>query len=269
MQYYNGDIQDVSNFSSSSFLQVNSCGIQSTSGTGGIAFRRKGRVDYHIVYVLEGTLEVTFQSQTHLLTAGYFVLYLPHESQKYMDFPGTRRAWIHFTGHAVPDILEEAQLSGGIYHTAQIASLEKGFIQLISEHNAASPVSTEKALLLSLLYQLGKATIQLPENSHRLEECAAYLVEHCNEDLSIHDLAAMSGLSQSRFMYLFRERFGMAPKEYQTNLRIGNAKTLLITTRLPISEIGAMSGYSDPLYFSRVFKKHTGQSPKQYRQQHL
>ena len=79
----------------------------------------------------------------------------------------------------------------------------------------------------------------------------------------------MSGLSQSRFMYLFRERFGMAPKEYQTNLRIGNAKTLLITTRLPISEVGAMSGYSDPLYFSRVFKKHTGQSPKQYRQQHL
>ena len=70
MQYYNGDIQDVSNFSSSSFLQVNSCGIQSTSGTGGIAFRRKGRVDYHIVYVLEGTLEVTFQSQTHLLSAG-------------------------------------------------------------------------------------------------------------------------------------------------------------------------------------------------------
>ena len=269
MHYYNGDIQDISNFASHSYLQINSCGIQSPHGGEGISFRRNGRVDYHIVYVLEGTLEVTYQGQLHSLTAGSFVLYPPHESQKYKDFPATRRAWIHFAGSAVPEILEEAGLSGGVYHGIQTASLEKGFVRLISEHNATAPVSMEKALLLSLLYQLGKATTQLPENVHPLEECAVYLVEHCNEELSVKDLAAMCRLSQSRFMYLFRECFGMAPKEYQKALRIANAKTLLSTTRLPISEVGAMVGYNDPLYFSRVFKKCTGLSPKQYRQQYL
>ena len=268
MHYYNGDIQDITNFASHSYLQVNSCGIQSSHGSS-IAFRRNGRIDYHVVYVLNGILEVTYQEQIHQLTAGCFVLYPPHVPQKYQDFPTTRRAWIHFTGHTVPDILNEAHLSGGVYRAAQSPALEKSFIQLVSEYNSAAPIRTEKGILLSLLYQLGKTTAQLPENVHRLEDCAAYLVKHCNEELSVNDLAAMCHLSQSRFMYLFRERFGMAPKEYQTNLRIGNAKTLLITTRLPISEVGAMSGYSDPLYFSRVFKKHTGQSPKQYRQQHL
>ena len=98
-----------------------------------------------------------------------------------------------------------------------------------------------------------------------MEECASYLVQNYNKELTIRELAALCGLSQSRFMYLFKERFGMAPMEYQKALRLSNAKALLTATQLPIIEISALVGYSDPLYFSRLFRQATSLSPRQYR----
>ena len=265
MHYHNGDIQDTSNLESSSFLQVNSCGIQYPYGGEGIAFRRNGRVDYHIVYVLGGTLEVAYPGQTQLLRPGSFVLYPPRVPQQYRDFPDTHRAWIHFNGHAAADILREARLTGGIYHAPASLYLEKMFLRLVTEHNACTAISSEKGLLLSLLSLLGKTSHQSSDNANRLEECASYLVQNYNKELTVGELAALCGLSQSRFMYLFKERFGMAPMEYQKALRLSNAKALLTATQLPINEISTLVGYPDPLYFSRLFRQATGLSPRQYR----
>lgn len=265
MNYYNGDILDTTNFESKCFLQVNSCGIQYPNGASDISFRRNGRVDYHIVYVLSGTLEVEYSGQTQFLQPGSFVLYPPHIPQKYRDYPETHRAWIHFNGYAVAEILQEVQLVGGIYHAPASLHMERTFIQLAAEHNACISINSEKSLLLSLLYQLGKAVHQNPNNASRLEECVSFLVQNYNTELSIEDLAAMCGLSRSRFMCLFRERFGMAPKEYQKALRVNNAKAMLTATQLPISEISALVGYPDPLYFSRLFRQATGFSPSQFR----
>jgi len=49
-------------------------------------------------------------------------------------------------------------------------------------------------------------------------------------------------------------------------LRIESAKSLLISSHLSVSQISEQVGYPDPLYFSRVFKKSTGMSPKEYRE---
>ena len=106
---------------------------------------------------------------------------------------------------------------------------------------------------------------QSPDNASRLQECASYLVQNFNRELTVGELAALCGLSQSRFMYLFKERFGMAPMEYQKALRLSNAKALLTATQLPINEISALVGYPDPLYFSRIFRQATSLSPRQYR----
>ncbi|MBR5089493.1 MAG: helix-turn-helix transcriptional regulator [Ruminiclostridium sp.] len=66
---------------------------------------------------------------------------------------------------------------------------------------------------------------------------------------------------------LFKSEMGMTPHSYLTNLRVQMAEKLLCsykTGELNISEIAYVCGYSDSLYFSRVFKKSYGCSPKQY-----
>lgn len=68
---------------------------------------------------------------------------------------------------------------------------------------------------------------------------------------------------------LFKKEVGVSPLEYMTNLRMKNAETLLSamwTNEYSITEIAQMCGFSDSLYFSRVFKKHFGCAPSTYAQ---
>lgn len=266
MRYYNGDIRDSTNFSSTGYLRVNSCGILSRLGENEIIFRQNGRVDYHIVYLLEGTMEAEYQGTVHTLKAGDFVFYPPTIPHRYRDFSETKRVWVHFTGQAIPEIMQESQLKGGIYHLSPSSQLKNLFLELVAVHNSAPEVSTEKPIMLSILYQLGQHCIRRSDDTHQIDQCATYLAEHYDAPLSVQNLAEMCCLSQSRFLFLFKERFGMPPKEYQTRLRIQSGKLLLSTTKLTISDISTMVGYEDPLYFSRIFKKYTGMSPRSYRQ---
>lgn len=60
----------------------------------------------------------------------------------------------------------------------------------------------------------------------------------------------------------------MSPRQYLNEYRINKAKSLIANTSKPIHEIAAEVGYEDSLAFSKVFKGHTGMSPKTYREKH-
>ena len=85
--------------------------------------------------------------------------------------------------------------------------------------------------------------------------------------LSITKLIEKVGYDKDHLRRRFARVIGMTPIEYLTFLRIENAKKLLShhsEMKLPIAEIGAMCGYFDGRYFSRVFKKYTGMTPEEY-----
>jgi two-component system response regulator YesN len=88
---------------------------------------------------------------------------------------------------------------------------------------------------------------------------------YANPDLSLNEVSACVNLSPSHFSTIFSRETGETFKEYLTGVRIDKAKELLRTTSLKSFEITYKIGYSDPHYFSVVFKKHTGLSPKQFR----
>lgn len=67
------------------------------------------------------------------------------------------------------------------------------------------------------------------------------------------------------FIRCFKDFTGSSPQAYLTDMRIEQAKDLLSNTSFQIAEIAELVGYSDPLYFSRIFKKKTGYSPNEYK----
>ncbi len=86
------------------------------------------------------------------------------------------------------------------------------------------------------------------------------------DDWNVESMAEYCKLSVGYFSHLFKKRIGSSPMKYLTELRIEKAKELIATNSMSLSNIAQMTGFNDPLYFSRVFKKTTGIPPKEFQQ---
>ena len=101
-----------------------------------------------------------------------------------------------------------------------------------------------------------------------IRQTKAYIDSHYTDpELSLNVVAAQANLSASHFSVVFSQEAGQNFKEYLTEIRINKAKELLRMTALRSADIAYQVGYNDPHYFSSVFKKHTGQSPIEFRSQ--
>ncbi len=97
------------------------------------------------------------------------------------------------------------------------------------------------------------------------QRAETYLKEHFTEDLSLDYIAEHCGVSPTYLSRIFAQEKRKGVLEYLTDLRIYEAKRLLAETNEKVYEVAAKSGYPDAVYFSKVFKKNTGVTPKEYR----
>ena len=257
-------MSDVSDPASCQYLQCNHCGFLRHRREG-ITHRPQGRNDYHITYVLDGTLEVEFEGERETLYPGDFIYYPPHTAQWYRDVSGTHRFWVHFTGFVAPQMLAESRLTAGVHRAEPSAYVQELMYRFVNENHSRHPVSSENGLLLELLLELGKL-VGAPLAASRLGGCVEYLNRHYQEPLSVAELAQICHLSVSRFMSVFRAEQGVTPMQYVCRLRLKQACALLACTDLPVGDIAYSCGYADPLYFCRVFRQNVGLSPTRYRQ---
>ncbi|TCP31757.1 AraC family two component transcriptional regulator [Scopulibacillus darangshiensis] len=101
----------------------------------------------------------------------------------------------------------------------------------------------------------------------QMSEAKKYINTNYASPMALEDIASRVGISPYYFSKLFKEHFSITFIDYVTSVRIKRAKELLCYTRLSLKEIAYQVGYKDPNYFSRVFKKNEGMSPKEYRTQ--
>ena len=95
-----------------------------------------------------------------------------------------------------------------------------------------------------------------------------YIQENYSKDISLDDVSKEVSISPYYFSKLFKEEAGENFIEYLTRIRIEKAKEMLKKPELSIKEVGVMSGYGDPNYFSRIFKKQTDMTPREYRERY-
>ncbi|MFC6552316.1 helix-turn-helix domain-containing protein [Cohnella cellulosilytica] len=126
----------------------------------------------------------------------------------------------------------------------------------------------KKELFLSVLGETFAACQSVrfgPGQLEAVERAVGYIHVHYAEPLTLEELARLQGMSVRQFSYLFHKNIGIRPIDYVIQYRIGRAREILAMSRTPIGEIAAMVGYDDPQYFSRVFRRHTGLSPREAR----
>ena len=95
-----------------------------------------------------------------------------------------------------------------------------------------------------------------------------YVSKHLNSDLSVQTLCSVFHLSHSEIYSIFKEYFHSTPADYVKTRRLFYARTLLETTSLPVNVICKKCGLDDYNYFSKIFKRHFGFSPRELRKNH-
>ncbi|MGU3472349.1 helix-turn-helix domain-containing protein [Paenibacillus sp. D51F] len=126
---------------------------------------------------------------------------------------------------------------------------------------------TEKEFRLLLLDWMESLLKRVRQDRSIIAEMISYIDGHLEEDLSLQTLASRFFLSREHVSRRFRQETGNTLSDYVEKLRMDKASRLLLGSSLKIAEISSQVGYSDEKYFSKVFKKHSGCSPGQYRKE--
>ena len=92
---------------------------------------------------------------------------------------------------------------------------------------------------------------------------------HTEEDVSIAQLAQMTGYTEYYLSRKFKEETHCSVNDYSKIIRIERAKVLLYTTNESTAQIADRLHFCSGSYFAREFKKFTGQTPAEYRENHM
>ena len=209
------------------------------------------------------------------LHGGTGFLYGPNVPQHYYadrDDPWDIR-WIHFTVHGMDSILQgRGEHEPWIFSWAGAARLDQLWSDLLNTH--IPPMQEEAVRISAILYEMitlsvhhaetieGMPKMRLKDN---LTEVADWIRAHCDEPLTLEQMAFQANCSPSHFCRQFRRLMGKSPITYLIECRILRSKTMLVSTNLTIKEIAERIGFSSSSYFIHTFRKLEGITPEQFR----
>lgn len=217
----------------------------------------------------------------------------PTDTPIYAEFPlsGILKEALHSGSEArTRDALNRLLRYVYAPHPDQLALIKSRAIQLIYLLAKEAPDQAEQALYLKSYiptlkktntleqmdilmtevlhrfvdYTYGFSQIRHADTVYRIME---YIKSNYQNKIGLDEVAAYVHLSSSHVGSLFRKKTGQTISEYLNQVRIEKSKALLRMGDLPLSDIAYLCGFGDQSYFSHVFKKQTGLSPKKFRQQ--
>lgn len=160
-------------------------------------------------------------------------------------------------------LLSRTAIEGGA-PTDTILKLNNQFLQNLQQMNT---IDTLCQKLQEIVEAFSESMFNyIPsKNGDTIKKAMLYISEHFNSPITLDEVAEYVHLHPSYFSTLFKNSTGSSFKEYLNMVRIEESKRLLANTDYSIIDIAVATGFEDQSYFSKVFKKYTGLTPKQYR----
>lgn len=243
---------------------------------------RSGGVEqYILIYCLKGSGWYSADDHHYSVGAGQWFIIpagMPHSYASDNDDPWTIY-WVHFAGD------DAAAYSDGCMMPTDIKA---GTASRIADRNAlfeeiftalGDSRSLESLLYASSLLHAYLASFRYLRAFRRCNPelssvdgndvvgmAVRYMNENLERRLTLADICRFTGYSQSQLSLLFKNRTGQSPLNYFNKLRMQRACQLLETTDMKINQICSKVGIDDCYYFSRLFTKTVGISPKRYRE---
>ena len=238
----------------------------------------KGRLlnDYQMIFISKGggIFESALTLPTEIKAGTCFFLY-PNVWHRYKPDlkSGWEEYWIGFNGYYANQLMNEGFFNPknpfiSVGFNNDMLALFRKVIETISNAHMGYPqlIAGTTLQILGLVNAVSLHQEYDNDPLGKLIQKAKFLLqESLEEPVDMEKLARKIPMGYSSFRKTFKKITGESPNQYHLNLRLNRAKDLLITTVLNINEVAFQTGFESVFYFSKLFKKKNGISPKLYR----
>ncbi len=217
--------------------------------------------------------EASAREQRSFLDANQLLTYLKrHDCQGCVEYVDMAILRIISTGDYTREVMDDFRRE--LLHAFMSClrdngiSSQEAFEEELPEGMGRGTVLSRENMRLfaQRLFTLTERALQnLADEDDIIAKADAYIRAHFRENISREDVASVACITPNYLSKQFHNKKGMNLREYINHIRIDEAKRLLLTTNLSVSEVAGMVGYDNISYFSTVFRKRTGISPMDWR----
>ena len=228
--------------------------------------------DHYLFHlVTEGEGRLTVPEGEFLIGSGTLFLIRPGELAAYAADAQNPWVywWVGFNGAEAHRLIHSTPFANGarVYKPENGEEIRRRLLD-IYDARGSSPAS--EARMLGRLYLflgelMAHASVGRTTTARQyVDKAAAFISRNFSRDIGVRDVADFVGVSESHLYRVFSAELGMAPAQFLIRCRIQEAASLLRNTSLSVGEVAVSCGFRDPLYFSRVFRRIEGISPREY-----
>lgn len=232
---------------------------------------RKKSDCYCLEYIISGTGTVEVGDKIyHPAEGDVYLLHLGERHCYYSDpINPWVKIWINFSGSLADGLIESYGLKDKTLFHFDGYKYIKDIHEVLEDKSLNNSDSMNRAALYlhEFLQKLSRTAKETEGPTGEAEIMKEMIEESIFIPISTEVLASRIYKSPSQAIRIFKKKYGMTPYDYYINIRIKKAVSLLKNTRLTVKEIAYMLCFCDEHYFSNLFKKKTGKSPREYRKQ--
>lgn len=218
---------------------------------------------FHAYLCVKGEGKLNIDGCEYQLSPGTLFFTFPEERYSIEDISALTYLYISFGGKDASCVLSDFGVSKNMRILDGFSHLVHFWMSSICRVDKQNAVALTESVLLYTLSYINSETKE--KGGDRFNSVLEYIDANIFEqNLSIARVADLFFYSEKYLSALFTRRMGERFTGYVCTKRIEKAKKHLIENELSVSEISYACGFSDPFYFSKVFKKYTGYTPSQF-----
>lgn len=251
------------------------CGMENC--TPGYSYGPAVRPQYLIHYIIDGEGSYTVNNTTYKLQKNQGFLICPDVITYYEADTNNpwKYMWVGFNGVKAKTYLNYANLNEEnlIFEYSKDDFLKDYISEMLKlkEIDYSNELKLEGLLYLFMSKLVETRKDVSNQKTYRstelyLEKSIEFIENNYSNNIKINDIANYIGINRSYLTHIFKKNINISPQEFLVNYKIDKACALLENTDLSIKVVANSIGYSDPLTFSKIFKKIKGESPKNYKE---
>jgi len=220
-------------------------------------------IDYYdFTFVLKGKMTYLVNDKKYVLHENDAVIIKPGEIRERLKSSETARyVSFNFKAYDSDAIPKKSYLKNVISHDI------KSLISIFSATHISDIYATREKVINLLNYILLeiKDILDFDSNNKHIIEIIKYINEHIAEPLSLSDVSENVNLSKEYTSHIFKKETGKTVTDYINERKLIIAKEIILGTGYPLTDVSDRLGYENYSYFSKVFKKQFGISPRALR----